>query len=213
MKITKFDASRVQILKGGAYAGLILIRKSSGMDLGWENYFVDKGTLKGLTRRSYGQVRIALTDGKYLDGMAMYMDDDYFEEGIDIIAGRLSSKPKLKRYLVKEEDGEIIFDTPVEPVGEGNPINIVMPFNWNPNFTGERYTRIFKEQLLDKMMENEMERKEKANRELAESILSGDGFAISCENCAHYNDTLSMSDSPCYNCNRRMRDCWEAKKG
>ena len=208
MKITKFDASRVAVRKDDEYAGLILIRKSSGLDLGWTDHIPGAGVvrLKGLKRRSFGQIRIALTDGTYLDGMAIYMDDDQFEDGIDIIAGRLSSKPELKRYL--EKDGEIIFDVPTEPVGEGNPINIVMPFNWSPTFTGERYTTALKERILDRMMENEKE-----CSEIAEAILLGGGTVKNCKNCDHYNGTLSMTDSPCYNCNRRMRDCWEAKKG
>ena len=97
---------------------------------------------------------------------------------------------------------------PAEPVGEGNPINIVMPFNWSPTFTGERYTTALKERILDRMMENEKE-----CSEIAEAILLGGGTVKNCKNCDHYNGTLSMTDSPCYNCNRRMRDCWEAKKG
>lgn len=203
MKITKFDASRVSVQKDDKYAGLIFIRKNSGLDLGWENYIVDKGTPKGLTRRSWGQIRIALTDGTYLDGMAMYVDDDYFEDGIDIIAGLLKRKPKLKRYL--EKDGEIIFDTVAEPVGEGNPINIV-PILARIREREETVKSILFGDGFEKHLE-------KANRKLAESILFDGGFTTSCKNCAHYNDTLSMTDSPCYNCNRRVRDCWEAKKG
>ena len=236
MKITKFDASRVTVRKDGEYAGLILIRKSSGLDLGWEDYIVDKGTPKGLTRRSYGQIRIALTDGTYLDGMAIYVDDDYFEEGIDIIAGRLKSKPKLKRY--REEDGEIIFDVVAKPVGEGNPINMVCNPFYSPSFTGERYTKLFNDRVLEmykskrnedadtsvndnakhlstlkNIIFNNTKEKEEFYHELVEAILAGDGAVRNCKNCSHYNGTLSMSDSPCYKCDRRMGDYWTPKKG